>query len=113
MLTRILTLFVCLVVIPIMAPPAGAQVACLAGKAEDTLAMWYARTGQSPLIQMQMSAGNEAPTMPAILSVDGKGQWTLLILNPEGNVCILAVGSGMTPAAGDGFTPSTQPGTDS
>lgn len=92
--------------------PAFAQYACLVGKPGDTLASWLGKTGQTPLIEMQMSTGG-GPSMPTLLAIDREGAWSILMLAPDGNVCVMAVGEGAQPSTGEGFPKPIVPGRDS
>ena len=105
-----LTRFAAAVAACLIAGPAAAQFACLVGdKPDDTLAMWLDRTGQVPLIEMQMSTGGGA-SIPMILALDKEGAFSLLMLSPTGSVCIMAVGEGAQPATGAGFPKPVGPG---
>ena len=97
----------------LLAAPAAAQFACLVGKPDETLALWLARTGQTPLLEMQMSTGEGSPANPMILALDGDGAFSVLMLTPDGNVCIMAVGTEAQPSAGPAFPKPSIPGRDS
>ena len=93
----------------LLAWPAAAQFACLVGPAGDTLAMWLAKTGQTPLLEMQMSTGG-GPSVPMIVALDREGAFSILMLSPEGSVCIMAVGEGARPSTGVHFPKPILPG---
>ena len=94
----------------LIAGPAAAQFACLVGdKPDDTLKTWLDRTGQVPLLEMQMSTG-PGPSIPMIVALDKEGAFSILMLSPSGAVCIMAVGEGAQPATGEGFPEPVGPG---
>ena len=92
--------------------PAAAQFACLVGEPGDTLAQWLGRTGQTPLLEMQISTG-PGPSIPAIVALDREGAFSILMLSPEGALCIMAVGEGAKPSTGPHFPKPVVPGRDS
>lgn len=96
----------------LFALPAAAQVPCLVGP-PDMLEQILARSGEQPLIELQMSAGANVPTTPGLLAVGPDGAFTLFMAGPNGAVCILAAGVGAKPATGKGLPKPIIPGEDS
>lgn len=96
----------------LIASPAAADVACLKGPPGDTLAMWLDRTGQTPLLTLQMAMGDTQATMPMIVAVDKDGAFSILVLSPLGVVCMLAIGTGAEPATGMTFPEPVKPGSE-
>jgi hypothetical protein len=96
------------------AHPASAQFACMVGPDTDAiLKTWLSRTGQTPLIEMQVPLGATSPTAPMLFSVAPDGAFSILMLTPEGSICIIAVGEGAQPSTGPGFPKPIVPGEDS
>jgi hypothetical protein len=62
---------------------------------------------------MQISQGDAAPTMPAILAINQDGAWSILFLAPTGNLCFLGAGTSAQPSTGPGFPKPVIPGKDS
>jgi hypothetical protein len=92
--------------------PAFAQFACMVGEPADTLAMWLGKTGQTPLLEMQMSTGG-GTSVPMIVAIGRDGAFSILMRSSDGSVCIMAVGDGAQPSTGNGFPKPIVPGRDS
>lgn len=102
----------CLSVLAWAVPVQAQGVPCLVGP-PDMLEQILSRSGEQPLIELQLSGGPDAPTTPALLAVGADGAFTLFMLGPDDAVCILASGVGAQPATGKGFPKPIIPGEDS
>lgn len=101
-----------LVLLWALSPPASAQFLCLYGA---DLASMLQRSGEEPLIELQISMGEGQPTAPALLAVNPDGEWTIYYRPANGveGVCILAHGIDADPAEGPAFPKPIIPGKDS
>lgn len=72
---------------------AQASEVCTVDKANDVIDAIVRNGQERPVLRMQEAGG-----FPAVLLADQKGNYTLLVLSPDGRACILAIGEGMAVA---------------
>ena len=59
---------------------------------ETTPQTWIEKTGEHVAVTMDMAIGSDVTT-PAMLTIGDDGKWTFLFKGPDGQTCVMAVGS--------------------
>ena len=72
---------------------ARAESICTVGNANDVIATIAENSHEVPVLRM-----NEAGNFPAVLLASPDGNFTLLVLTPTGQACVLAIGTGLAVA---------------
>ncbi len=84
----------------LLVQPVSAGLACMMGNANDALQRLMASAGERPILKMEV-ATSATDGMPTILIANPDGNWSMIMLMPNGTACILGVGRRLQRANAD------------